>query len=273
MRPPPLRLVLLQKPRKMGVSARDNDLLKLVHPGRYVEIYREPVIAADIMKKYPQHCIARPDVFQFPWISVRPESVLVPGKVFYLVPFRTMHKLLESKKPQHNQNSSKRTQSDDHDHRHRHPLHRRHNPSHRHHNDPTSPIKSMAGVTPKHLPHDRYNFRQFDNNMNSHDHHDQDSDVTLYRSSFFESWNRAREILNHDNTDYEIDSLVDSEVTRNGRPRLMIPENDALRLISCMRKPDSVRKLLKLKVTFTSPIIIPSTPRKSPTLQQHVMTS
>ncbi|CAI9761316.1 unnamed protein product [Fraxinus pennsylvanica] len=255
----------------MGVSVRDNDLLKLVHPGRYVEIYREPVIAADIMTKYPRHCIARPDVFQFPWISVRPESVLVPGKVFYLVPFSTMHKLLESKKPQHDQNSSGRNQSD-HDHSHRHPLHRRHNPRRHHDYDQTSPIKSMAGVTPKHLPHDRYNFRQFDN-KNSHDHQDQDFDGSLYRSSFYESWNSAREILNHDKTDYQIDSLFDSVMTRNGRLRVTTPERDALQLRSCMRKPDSVRKLLELKVTFASPIIIPSTPRESPRLQHHFMTS
>ncbi|KAL2486145.1 Uncharacterized protein Adt_30901 [Abeliophyllum distichum] len=254
----------------MGVPARENDLLKLVHPRRHVEIYREPVIAAEIMKKYPRHCIARPDVFQFPWIAVHPESVLVPGKVFYLVPFRTMHKLLEAKKQQHNEHSSTRNLSD---------HHHRTRPHHRHHDeiDQNSPIKSMAGVTPKHRQHGSYS-RQLDNMITgefsgNHDHQDQDSDGSVYRSSFFQSWNTARENLHQETAYYQIDSLFDSVMTRNRRPRVTSPEHDDLQLRSCMKKPDSVRKLLKLKVTYKSPVVIPSTPRESPTLQQDVISS
>ncbi|KAG8387336.1 hypothetical protein BUALT_Bualt02G0010900 [Buddleja alternifolia] len=82
----------------MEVSTRQNDVLKVVHPGRHVEFFREPITADEIMKKYPRHCIARPDFFEFPWIFVHPASVLVPGKVFYLVPYRAVDNLLKAKK-------------------------------------------------------------------------------------------------------------------------------------------------------------------------------
>ncbi|XP_052187939.1 uncharacterized protein LOC127798423 [Diospyros lotus] len=52
----------------MGGSKPEKDVLKLVHPGRQVEIHREPITAAEVMRRNPRHCVARPDVFKFPWI-------------------------------------------------------------------------------------------------------------------------------------------------------------------------------------------------------------
>lgn len=81
----------------MGSFSRENEVLKLVYPGGFVEIYRSPITAAQVMKRNPRHCVTRPDVFKFPWIVVRPESVLKPGKVFYVVPYHTIRRLLQSK--------------------------------------------------------------------------------------------------------------------------------------------------------------------------------
>lgn len=84
----------------MAASARsDESVLKLVHPGGYVEIHRSPVLASNIMEENPRHFVTRPDVFKFPWIVVRPESVLMPGKVFYIVPCRTLYRLVRDGRP------------------------------------------------------------------------------------------------------------------------------------------------------------------------------
>ncbi|KDO36069.1 hypothetical protein CISIN_1g044008mg [Citrus sinensis] len=77
--------------------SRENDVLKLVYPGGFVEFYRSPITAAQVMKRNPRHCVTRPDVFKFPWIVVRPESILKPGRVFYVVPYHTIRLLLQSK--------------------------------------------------------------------------------------------------------------------------------------------------------------------------------
>ncbi|EYU40607.1 hypothetical protein MIMGU_mgv1a025467mg, partial [Erythranthe guttata] len=61
-------------------------VLKVVHPRGYIEVFREPITASHIIERYPRYCITRPDFFEFPWIVVHPESILFPGKVFYLVP-------------------------------------------------------------------------------------------------------------------------------------------------------------------------------------------
>lgn len=81
--------------RRMGAKRRKESLLKLVHPGGFVEIHKRPITAAEVMKKNPRHCITRPDVFKYPWVVVRPESILKPGDVFYIVPNRTIYHLLQ----------------------------------------------------------------------------------------------------------------------------------------------------------------------------------
>ncbi|KAJ4847597.1 hypothetical protein Tsubulata_013917 [Turnera subulata] len=80
----------------MGVKETEGDVLKLVHPGRYVEIHKQPIRAAEILKRNPRHSVTRPDVFEYPWIVVNPEAVLKPGNVFFIVPNRTIYGLLKS---------------------------------------------------------------------------------------------------------------------------------------------------------------------------------
>ncbi|KAM0944162.1 hypothetical protein DsansV1_C11g0105901 [Dioscorea sansibarensis] len=78
----------------MGYVTSEEGVLKLVHPGGFVEVHYGPMAAAQVMAKNPRHCVTRPDVFKFPWIVVRPESILKPGRVYFIVPFRTIHQLL-----------------------------------------------------------------------------------------------------------------------------------------------------------------------------------
>ncbi|PNY02694.1 hypothetical protein L195_g026013 [Trifolium pratense] len=76
---------------------RESGVLKLVHAGRHIEIHTEPIIASEVMKRNPRHSVTRPDVFEFPWIVVKPESILVPGSVFLIVPNHTIYNLLKAK--------------------------------------------------------------------------------------------------------------------------------------------------------------------------------
>ncbi|KAF2307368.1 hypothetical protein P3X46_005628 [Hevea brasiliensis] len=80
---------------------KNGSVLKLVHPGGFVEVHQCPIRADEVMKKNPRHCVTRPDVFRFPWIVVRPESLLKPGGVFYIVPFHTIHRLLQRNRCQY----------------------------------------------------------------------------------------------------------------------------------------------------------------------------
>ncbi|KAI3760250.1 hypothetical protein L1987_50643 [Smallanthus sonchifolius] len=58
------------------------------------------------MRKNPRHSITRPDFFKYPNTVVRPESVMVPGQVFYIIPNTTIHRLLKAKSQQLGQSSS-----------------------------------------------------------------------------------------------------------------------------------------------------------------------
>ncbi|KAK7373659.1 hypothetical protein VNO80_07074 [Phaseolus coccineus] len=80
----------------MGSIKRERRVLKLVHPGKHIEVHSKPLRAEEVMRKNPRHCITRPDVFKFPWIVVKPESVLLPGSVFLIVPNHTIYDLLKA---------------------------------------------------------------------------------------------------------------------------------------------------------------------------------
>ncbi|KAK3193230.1 hypothetical protein Dsin_024540 [Dipteronia sinensis] len=97
----------------MRAVTREDDVLKLVHPGKYVEIHKQPITAARVMEKNPRHCITRPDVFEYPWIVVKSESTLILGRVYFIVPNRTIYQLLKTTKssyagmtPKHQQHTT-----------------------------------------------------------------------------------------------------------------------------------------------------------------------
>lgn len=68
-------------------------LLWIVHPGGHVELHDRPVPAAEIMYRNPRCCVAHPCVFQQPWAIVAPDTMLMLGQKFYVVPINTIRKL------------------------------------------------------------------------------------------------------------------------------------------------------------------------------------
>ncbi|KAL4193058.1 hypothetical protein AMTRI_Chr06g197450 [Amborella trichopoda] len=76
----------------------EEGILKMVHPGGSVEIHTSSILASQIMNRNPRHLVTRPDVFKFPWIVVHPDTLLNPGHVFYIVPYRTIYRLLQEYK-------------------------------------------------------------------------------------------------------------------------------------------------------------------------------
>ncbi|CDP14412.1 unnamed protein product [Coffea canephora] len=76
-------------------------VLKIIHAGGLVELYYMAVPAARIIDKYPSFMLTRPDVFQRPWGAIIcREEILIPGQKYFLVPPRTLKKLIRRiKKP------------------------------------------------------------------------------------------------------------------------------------------------------------------------------
>lgn len=75
-------------------------LLRIVHPGGHVELHERPVTAAEIMCRNPRCCVTYPYVFQQPWAVVAPDTVLMLGQKFYVVPISTVRKL-QNLSPRH----------------------------------------------------------------------------------------------------------------------------------------------------------------------------
>ena len=68
-------------------------LLQIVHAGGHVELHDRPVTAAEIMCRYPRCRVAYPYVFQQPWAVAEPETVLMLGQKYYVIPNSTIRKL------------------------------------------------------------------------------------------------------------------------------------------------------------------------------------
>ncbi|GFZ17611.1 hypothetical protein Acr_26g0008810 [Actinidia rufa] len=161
----------------MGASTMEEGVLKLVHPGRHVEIHKEPITAAEVMRKNPRHCVTRPDVFKCPWIVVKPESILFPGTVFYIVPNRTIHRLIKARE-NHNQPPPRQNHSPKYQGHPRYPKQ-------------TSTRKSSAGSTPKHQDYGHWFKRPFKCTMSSKE---EDSDESYIGRSYSESWSKVIEV-------------------------------------------------------------------------------
>ncbi|CAI0426623.1 unnamed protein product [Linum tenue] len=93
-----LRNIRSKKKNKSRTLDEEPGILKLVHPGCHVEIHKQPISASQVMKKNPRHSVARPDVFSNPWLVVRPDAILHPGRVFLIVPNSTLYQLLKSRR-------------------------------------------------------------------------------------------------------------------------------------------------------------------------------
>ncbi|KAL7172749.1 hypothetical protein ACSBR2_032259 [Camellia fascicularis] len=239
----------------MKATTREEGVLKLVHPGRHVEIHREPITAAEVMRRNPRHCVARPDVFEFPWIVVRPESVLFPGRVFYIVPNRTIHRLLKAREHYNNNNNNnnnnkpppKQDQSPkNHDHRHAHKQ------------QALTRSKSGAGPTPKHNKNQYQCIRGPFQCMswNGVSPEEEDPDESHIQQSYSEIRSSTSQEFKHEN------STQSTVGTRSFRKKeyhhrssstsAALPKNNCMK--PCLRKKDSVPKSHDLRVKFAFPI-------------------
>ncbi|KAH6814399.1 hypothetical protein C2S51_023417 [Perilla frutescens var. frutescens] len=229
------------KKQEKKSSPQKSAFLKVVRPGGQVEIFRDPVPAREIMRRYPRHCITRPDFFEYPWIVVRPDSVLVPGKVFFLVPLHTVDKVMKDKMQQSqqslNQDRHHRRSTTDHgDHHHRSNQHE-----------------------------DRYRRRHAANYDHNHNSvvDDQDFDNGgFYKELFYESWEEMRRRLEQLHQESQDSPLESGRPTVTSRELLVLQ-----RAKPCLRKPGSGQEKLKLKVSFSSPIVVPGSQRGTPVHQ------
>lgn len=198
----------------MGAVSSEKSVLKLVHPGGYVEILREPIAAAEVIKKNPRHSVTRPDVFEYPWIVVKPESILNLGRVFYIVPNRTIYHLLKVKGSP-NQNQSLLLEG-------------------------TSPLKSYAGITPKHQEHSKFITQHPlpTLSLTAPSPQEKSYDKRVRKSSQVYSCSPDM-IVKRKYTHHEIELQHGKEVTR---------------LKSCLRKENGIRRSLNFSVSFVLPV-------------------
>lgn len=83
----------MARSRWLCKSSTKNMLVKIVHPGGHVELHDQPVLAAEVMLRNPRCCVAYPHVFKQPWAIVAPDTTLMLGQKFYVVPISTVRKL------------------------------------------------------------------------------------------------------------------------------------------------------------------------------------
>ncbi|GAA0186739.1 hypothetical protein LIER_34027 [Lithospermum erythrorhizon] len=70
-----------------------SSFVRIVHPGGHVELHDRPVLAVEVMLRNPRCLVGYPHVFKQPTALVAPETTLMPGQKFYVVPVRTIRKL------------------------------------------------------------------------------------------------------------------------------------------------------------------------------------
>ncbi|KAM1349851.1 hypothetical protein ACFXTH_003778 [Malus domestica] len=241
----------------MGSIVREEGVLKLVRPGRRLEVHKKPVTAEEVMRRYPRHSITRPDIFEFPWIVVKPEAVLVPGKVFFIVPNRTIYQLLKARAhSDHLPSSSLLEQKQSAEDR-----------SHHHVSEHSSPPKDSAGMTRKHNEQRRRLKLQFFACVTasvSPSPSDADSDRRLQKDIQVELSSRNKKTRGESKQKPPIHPKNETRHRRKyddgnkdiaaNFADLNIRESKQVPLLkSCMRKPESARKLLRLKVTLNLP--------------------
>ncbi|KGN44593.1 hypothetical protein Csa_016207 [Cucumis sativus] len=225
-------------------TGTEKGVLKLIHPGKHVETYTKPILASEVLKKYPKFCITRPDVFKYPWIVVRSDSLLVPGKVFLLVPKRTLHRLLKTNHPPDGSLPSLLS-----------------SPLSRSFSRPSLPLRSNAGTTPKHLTHLRRSqskpLGEVDGIRNRKNAHVEWWLSMLPPHGVGNKRSTVRYSSSHVHDCYKCGSVPSTDMSRedveNDRGGGYRKWKTTTSLRSCMRKPGSAPRLANLKVRFSIP--------------------
>lgn len=58
-----------------------------------MELHDRPILAAELLDRNPKCCVAHPTIFQQPHAVVSPETTLLLGRKYYIVPLGTIRKL------------------------------------------------------------------------------------------------------------------------------------------------------------------------------------
>lgn len=74
-------------------NSSKNLFVKIVHPGGHVELHDRPILASELLDRNPKCCVAHPTVFQQPYAIVSPQTTLILGHKYYVVPLGTVRKL------------------------------------------------------------------------------------------------------------------------------------------------------------------------------------
>lgn len=210
----------------MGASTKEKGVLKLVHPGRHVEYHRKSITASEIIRKNPRHSVTRPDFFKNPGVVVHPESVLVPGQVFYIVPNTTVHSLVKNKSQQLGQSLIKSPNTSD----------------YKHVSKQTSTCKLWAGATPMYPFH-----RKQEGSSSCSNSLPKDEETTLDDGLTFQ----ARDYYVNGCTSPKYGQLNTNDYTQSHTRRVNIYNNkQEKKLKSCMKKNGVSRTSPNLRVTF-----------------------
>lgn len=78
-----------------GMSSQLKDIMvRVVHAGGRIEMYRTAIPASKLIQKYPDMCITRPDVFKNPHESLlSANEILLPGHKYFLLKWSSIEKL------------------------------------------------------------------------------------------------------------------------------------------------------------------------------------
>jgi len=223
-----------------------------VHPGKHIEVHRKPLRAEEVMRKNPRHCITRPDVFKFPWIVVKPESVLLPGSVFLIVPNHTIYDLLKASTTQSITTQSQVQTQNQIPTNHVH--HQLKQDSHDLAHDGKSSTPQMHNQNIKILLPFLGERSQSQShvkiwpNVDSHEENSQKRMELMDVSGFeFRPYYKA---LEYYEKYYSIDMGAERLDLKNCVNLGFVSDEQVTGLKSCMRRPNSMRKMLKLKVSF-----------------------
>ncbi|GJT47501.1 beta-arabinofuranosyltransferase RAY1 isoform X1 [Tanacetum coccineum] len=90
--------------------------VRVVHAGGKEDLYRNPIVVSQLMKRYPGMCFAWPEVFKNPYESVLSATdILFPGQKYLLLPVTTLKKLKKRHSARKNKSAGKQVtdESDD----------------------------------------------------------------------------------------------------------------------------------------------------------------
>lgn len=221
----------------------EKDVLKLVHPGKHIEMFTKPIPASEVLKKYPKFCITRPDVFQFPWIVMKSDSILVPGKVFFLVPKRTIYRLLKANQPPNGSSLSLLSSSLP-------PL------SHSLSGPSSAPLSTRnAGMTPKHQTRLLKRSKPLgeDGGIRRGRKNSHVESLPPRPPSVVRNKKSSRYSSSHVHDCYKCGNVASAEVSRENVGNGGRGKRKMTLVRSCMRKSGSAPRLANLRVRFSIP--------------------